>query len=183
MRAIDYDAAYPSARSPVFGRDVIATSHPLASLAGMAMLTRGGNAVDAAVAAATALTVAEPTGCGIGGDAFAIVWDGSELHGLNSSGRSPVAWTPDRFAGRDVMPRGWDSTTVPVAVAAWAKLARRFERLQLAEVATPAIRCAKMVVSGPHDRAASTNRAVASRRASPRGPAINWAPIGMSCGP
>ena len=139
MRAIDYDAAYPSARSPVFGRDVIATPHPLASQAGMAMLMRGGNAVDAAVAAAMALTVAEPTGCGIGGDAFAIVWDGSELHGLNSSGRSPAAWTPDRFAGRDAMPWGWDSVTAPGAVAAWAKLARRFERMQLAEVATPVI--------------------------------------------
>jgi hypothetical protein len=91
MRAVDYDAAYASARSPLFGRDVIATPHPLASLAGLAMLMRSGNAVDAAVAAAMALTVAEPTGCGIGGDAFAIVWDRSELHGLNSSGRSPAA--------------------------------------------------------------------------------------------
>jgi hypothetical protein len=138
MRAIDYDAAYPSARSPVFGRDVIATSHPLASQAGMAMLIRGGNAVDAAVAAAMALTVVEPTGCGIGSDAFAIVWDGSELHGLNSSGRSPAAWTPDRFAGRDAMPQlGWEAVTVPGAVAAWAKLVHRFGRLKLPEVAGP----------------------------------------------
>jgi gamma-glutamyltranspeptidase/glutathione hydrolase len=144
MRAIDYDAAYPSARSPVFGRDVIATSHPLASQAGMAMLIRGGNAVDAAVAAAMALTVVEPTGCGIGSDAFAIVWDGTELHGLNSSGRSPAAWTPARFAGRDAMPQlGWDSVTVPGAVAAWTKLAHRFGRLPLAEVAAPAIRFAR----------------------------------------
>jgi gamma-glutamyltranspeptidase len=117
IRAIDYDGAYPSARSPVFGRDVIATSHPLASQAGLAMLMRGGNAVYAAVAAAMALTVAEPTGCRIGGDALAIVWDWSKLHGPNSSGRSPPAWTPDRFAGHDAMLQlGWDSATVPGAV-------------------------------------------------------------------
>lgn len=144
MRAIDHAVAYPSARSPVFGRDAIATSHPLASQAGMAMLTRGGNAVDAAVAAAMALTVVEPTGCGIGSDAFAIVWDGAALHGLNSSGRSPAAWTPERFAGRDAMPeRGWEAVTVPGAVAAWVELARRFGRLGLAELAAPAIRFAR----------------------------------------
>jgi hypothetical protein len=68
MHALDYDVAYPSARSPVFGRDAIATSHPLASQAGMAMLMRGGNAVDSAVAAAMALTVEEPTGYGIGSE-------------------------------------------------------------------------------------------------------------------
>jgi hypothetical protein len=96
----------------------------------MAMLMRGGNAVDAAVAAAMALTVVEPTGCGIGSDALAIVWDGSELHGLNSSGRSPAAWTPARFAGRHAIPQlDWEAVTVPGAVAAWAKLAHRFGRM------------------------------------------------------
>jgi gamma-glutamyltranspeptidase/glutathione hydrolase len=99
MRALDYRAAYASARAPVFGRDAIATSHPLASQAGMAMLMRGGNAVDAAVAAAMALTVVEPTGCGIGSDAFAIVWDGRALHGLNSSGRNWVG-TQSPFPAR-----------------------------------------------------------------------------------
>ncbi len=144
MRSIDYAAAYPSARSPVFGRDVIATSHPLASQAGMAMLAQGGNAVDAVVAAAMALTVVEPTGCGIGSDAFAIVWDGAALHGLNSSGRSPATWTPERFAGLDSMPeRGWDAVTVPGAVAAWVELARRFGRLDLEKLAAPAIRFAR----------------------------------------
>jgi len=144
MRTIDYDARYVSARSPVFGRDAIATSQPLASQAGMAMLMKGGNAVDAAVAAAMALTVVEPTGCGIGGDAFAIVWDGRALHGLNSSGRSPAAWTRNRFDGRSAMPElGWDSVTVPGAVAAWAELARRFGRLPLTEIAAPAIRFAR----------------------------------------
>ena len=104
MKPLNYSAPYRSARSPVFGRDVIATSHPLASQAGMSMLMRGGNAVDAAVAAAMALTVVEPTGCGIGSDAFAILWDGDALHGLNSSGRSPAGWTPQRFAGLNAMP-------------------------------------------------------------------------------
>ena len=144
MRAIDFGSPYPSARSAVMGRDVIATSHPLASQAGMAMLVRGGNAVDAAVAAAMALTVVEPSGCGIGSDAFAIVWDGSALHGLNSSGRSPAAWIPARFAGHTTMPeRGWESVTVPGAVAAWAELLRRFGKLSFADVAAPAIRFAR----------------------------------------
>jgi gamma-glutamyltranspeptidase/glutathione hydrolase len=144
MHALNFNVAYPSARSPVFGRDAIATSHPLASQAGMAMLMRGGNAVDAAIAAAMALTVVEPTGCGIGSDAFAIVWDGSELHGLNSSGRSPAAWAPHRFSGRDAMPvLGWEAVTVPGAVAGWAALARRFGRLPLTEIAAPAIRYAR----------------------------------------
>jgi gamma-glutamyltranspeptidase/glutathione hydrolase len=144
MTELDYSAPYRSGRSPIFGRDVIATSHPLASQAGMAMLMRGGNAVDAAVAAAMALTVVEPTGCGIGSDAFAILWDGHALHGLNSSGRSPAAWTPERFAGRPAMPeRGWDAVTVPGAVAGWVALNRRFGTLPLAEVAAPAIRFAR----------------------------------------
>ena len=105
------------------------------------MLAAGGNAVDAAVAAAMVLTVVEPTGCGIGSDAFAIVWDGAGLHGLNASGRSPAAWTPDYFAGRDRVPeRGWGSVTVPGAVSAWAELLKRFGRLDFAKVAGPAIR-------------------------------------------
>ena len=144
MLTIDYSTPYRSVRSPVFGRDAIATSHPLASQAGMAMLMRGGNAVDAAVAAAIALTVVEPSGCGIGSDAFAILWDGHALHGLNSSGRSPAAWTPERFAGRPAMPeRGWEAVTVPGAVASWVALNRRFGQLPMAEVAAPAIRFAR----------------------------------------
>jgi len=82
---------YPSGRRVLLGkRGAVATSQPLATLAGMEMLWRGGNAVDAAVAMAIALTVVEPTSNGIGGDAFALVWDGS-LHGLSASGRSPQA--------------------------------------------------------------------------------------------
>ena len=63
------------------------------------MLAKGGNAIDAAIATAIALTVVEPCSNGLGSDAFAIVWDGKRLHGLNASGRSPAAWTPDKFTG------------------------------------------------------------------------------------
>src|SRR4051794_14250402 len=83
---------YNSRRSlTVARRGVVATSHPLAVQAGIAMLQQGGNAVDAALATAIALTVVEPTSNGIGGDAFALVWDGQKLHGLNGSGRAPRA--------------------------------------------------------------------------------------------
>src|SRR3954464_8327852 len=90
----------PSARVPVLGRQAVATSHPVAAQVGLGVLERGGNAVDAAIAVAATLTVVEPTMNGLGGDLFALVWDGNELHGLNASGRSPRAWTPERFAGR-----------------------------------------------------------------------------------
>ena len=76
---------------PVLARNVVATSQPLAAQAGLRMLLKGGNAVDAAVATAIALTVVEPTSNGIGSDAFALVWDDHTLHGLNGSGRSPRA--------------------------------------------------------------------------------------------
>ena len=108
------------------------------------MLLLGGNAVDAALAAAITLAVVEPTGNGVGSDAFAIVWDGTRLHGLNASGRSPRAWAPQRFAGREAMPeRGWESVTVPGAVAAWVDLSRRFGRLAFAELFAPAIAYAR----------------------------------------
>ncbi len=108
------------------------------------MLALGGNAVDAAIASAIALTVLEPTSNGIGSDAFAIIWDGKELHGLNASGRSPAGWTPARFAHLDRMPqRGWDSVTVPGAVSAWVALSTRFGKLDFAQLFEPAIRYAR----------------------------------------
>ena len=119
----NYRNPYTSARSAVLGRNIVSTSQPLAAQAGLRMLMAGGNAVDAAIATAMALTVVEPTGCGIGSDGFAIVWDGKELHGLNASGRSPAAWTADRFAGQTSMPEnGWEAVTVPGAVSAWSGL-------------------------------------------------------------
>jgi gamma-glutamyltranspeptidase/glutathione hydrolase len=139
MKTLNVSMPYSSARSPVCGRSSIATSQPLASLAGMDMLRAGGNAVDAAVAAAMVLTVVEPTGCGIGSDAFAIVWDGSGLHGLNASGRSPAAWSSHQA----IPDRGWGSVTVPGAVSAWSSLIARFGRLSFETIAAPAIRCAR----------------------------------------
>ena len=136
----DFHASYASHRVPVMGCNAVATSQPLASQAGLRMLLQGGNAVDAAIATAIALTVLEPTGNGIGSDAFAIIWDGNQLHGLNASGRAPAAWHPERFVGRSRMPEiGWEAVTVPGAVSAWAALAQRFGTLPLTTLAQPAI--------------------------------------------
>ncbi|MBB5204377.1 gamma-glutamyltranspeptidase/glutathione hydrolase [Inhella inkyongensis] len=140
----DWAAGYPSRRSPVFGRQVVATSHPLAAQAGLQMLLRGGNAVDAAIATAACMTLVEPCSNGLGSDAFALVWDGQALHGLNASGPAPAAWSPARFAGLAQMPqRGWDAVTVPGAVAAWAALHQRFGRLPFADLMAPAIEIAE----------------------------------------
>ena len=133
---------YPSRRSAVMAENMVATSQPLATQAGLAMLARGGNAVDAAVATAIALTMLEPTGNGIGSDGFAILWDGSSLHGLNASGRAPAAWTPDRFTGG--MPdRGWETVTVPGAVGGWVALSEKFGKLPFDDLFEPAIRYAE----------------------------------------
>ncbi|WP_309160052.1 gamma-glutamyltransferase family protein [Pelagibacterium sp. H642] len=140
MTDFSYSMPYGAPRRPVLARNMVATSQPLAAQAGLSMLAKGGNAVDAALAAAATLTVVEPTGNGLGSDAFAIVWDGKALHGLNASGRSPAAWTPERFAGRDRMPvRGWESVTVPGAVSAWADLSARFGALDFQRLLEPAI--------------------------------------------
>ena len=134
------DLPYPSVRQPVLARDVVATSQPLAAQAGLRMLLEGGNAVDAAIAAAIALTVVEPTGNGIGSDAFAIVWDGSELHGLNASGRSPSRLDAERLLAAGSIGRlGWDAVTVPGAVSAWVELSRRHGRLPFSDLFGPAV--------------------------------------------
>src|SRR4029450_2145750 len=90
----DWKLPYPSRRQPVFARNVVATSQPLATQAGIAMLAKGGNAVDAALATAITLTLVEPCSNGLGSDLFAILWTGSELVGLNASGRAAQATTP-----------------------------------------------------------------------------------------
>ena len=145
----DWSTGYPSQRLPVFGRNVVATSHPLASQAGKRMLQQGGNAVDAAIAAAAVLTLTEPVSNGLGSDAFCLLWDGKALHGLNASGRAPQAWTPEYFKrkyGVDAKTppmRGWDSVTVPGAVAGWASMSERFGKLPFADLLQPAIEIAE----------------------------------------
>ena len=116
----------------------MATSHPLATRAGLRALERGGNAVDAALAAAAMLTVAEPTDNGIGGDAFALVWDEGALHGFNGSGRSPAELGGQ--VAEDVGPR---SVTVPGAVRLWADLASHFGRFGLDRAVAPAAAAAR----------------------------------------
>lgn len=138
---------YPSQRMPVMAaHGVVATSQPLAAQAGLSMLQQGGSAVDAALATAIALTVVEPTSNGIGGDAFALVWDGGTLHGLNGSGRAPASSTVEavRAAGHAEMPnRGWWPITVPGAPRAWADLHARFGKLPFAKLFEPAITYAR----------------------------------------
>jgi gamma-glutamyltranspeptidase/glutathione hydrolase len=143
MIRLDGTLPYPSRRQPLYARNVVSTSQPLAAQAGLSMLARGGNAVDAALATAITLTVVEPTTNGIGSDLFAIVWDGDKLVGLNASGRSPDAWNPNRFAGRDAMPTyGWDTVTIPGAVSGWAALSQRYGELPFEDLFEPAIRYA-----------------------------------------
>jgi gamma-glutamyltranspeptidase/glutathione hydrolase len=147
--AFDWRTGYPSQRSPVFARNIVSTSHPLAVQAGLRMLQRGGNAVDAAVAAAAVMMVAEPCSNGLGSDMFCIVWDGRTLQGLNASGRAPAAWTPGYFRARygadakTPPKRGWDSVTVPGAVAGWVALHDRLGRLPFGDLLEPAIEVAE----------------------------------------
>lgn len=146
MTSVDPTGSFPyaSRRLPVFAKNVVATSQPLAAQAGLQAIVDGGNAVDAAVCAAITLTVVEPTSNGLGSDAFAIVAEGGSLYGINGSGRSPRAWTPARFAGREAMPDlGWDSVTVPGAVDVWRRLSDRFGRLPFERLCSPAIRYAR----------------------------------------
>ncbi len=121
---------YAWPRKPLLAANAVATSQPLAAQAGLQMLAAGGSAVDAILATAITLTLVEPVSNGIGSDAYAIVWDGRKLHGLNASGRSPQAWTPEYFKDRKSMPvRGWDTVTVPGCVAAWVEMHARWGKL------------------------------------------------------
>jgi gamma-glutamyltranspeptidase/glutathione hydrolase len=129
MGPFSWELPYAWPRKPVLARNVVCTSQPLAAQAGLAMLAEGGSAVDAIVATAITLSLVEPVSNGIGSDAFAIVWDGQQLHGLNASGRAPAAWTPEFFGGNPVPTRGWNSVTVPGAVSAWVALHDKFGRL------------------------------------------------------
>jgi hypothetical protein len=102
------------------------------------------------------------TGNGIGSDAFALLWDGNKLHGLNASGRSPEGWTLDRFKGKTAMPTmGWDAVTVPGAVSAWVALSERFGKLPFADLFEPAIICRGRLL-GIADHRASVGKAGAT---------------------
>jgi gamma-glutamyltranspeptidase/glutathione hydrolase len=141
---VDFQA-YPfqSQRMPVMAvNGIVATSQPLAAQTGLQILREGGNAVDAAIATAVALTVLEPTSNGIGADAFALVWNGDRLVGLNGSGRAPASLEPDSIRARgytQVPKNGWVPVTVPGAPAAWGKLHQEFARLPLEQLMAPAI--------------------------------------------
>ncbi len=121
---------YAWPRKPLLAQNVVATSQPLAAQAGLQMLAQGGNAVDAILATAITLTLVEPVSNGIGSDAYALVWDGRRLHGLNASGRSPAAWTAEYFSKYRAMPvRGWDTVSVPGCVAAWVEMHAKWGKL------------------------------------------------------
>lgn len=132
-------------RSEVLGQNgMVATSHPLATQIGLDMLKNGGNAIDAAIAANAALGLMEPTGCGVGGDLFAIVWDGKtkKLYGLNASGRSPQNLTLEFFEkqGMDKIPsHGPLPVSVPGAVDGWFELHKKFGTKPMSEILAPAI--------------------------------------------
>lgn len=152
MKQFDWSNPYPSIRIPVFARNVVSTSHPLAAQAGLRMLLKGGSAVDAAIAAAATIALVEPVSCGLGGDAFAIVWDGKTLQGLNSSGYAPQAWNVDYFKNKygvnekglaNAPKRGVDAITIPGVVAGWAALHERYGKLPFADLMEPAIEIAE----------------------------------------
>ncbi len=148
MKQFDYANPYPTTRIPVFARNAVSTSHPLASQAGLRMLWKGGNAVDAAIACAAAMTIVEPVSNGLGSDAFAILWDGKHLQGINGSGPAPAGWTPEYFsrkygAGEKPPKRGIDSVTIPGAVGTWVALSERYGELPFADLLEPAIEIAE----------------------------------------
>lgn len=139
------NGALHATRSEVIARNgMVATSHPLATQIGLDILKSGGNAIDAAIAANAALGLMEPTGCGIGGDLFAIVWDAKtkKLYGLNASGRSPMALTLEYFEkeGMTSIPAlGPLPVSVPGAVDGWFELHKKFGSKPMGEILAPAI--------------------------------------------
>ncbi|HSH36836.1 gamma-glutamyltransferase family protein [Schnuerera sp.] len=139
---------YPSRRNVIYGKKgMIATGNPLAANAGLEILKKGGNAIDAAIATAAALTVVEPTANGIGGDAFALVWTKGKLHGLNASGPSPKKISVESIKQRKlekIPTTGVVPVNVPGAPAAWAELWKKFgSSLEFKEILNPAISYAK----------------------------------------
>src|SRR5688572_13503455 len=141
---------FSSRRSPVYSRNgIVATSQPLATAAGLEILTKGGNAADAAVASAAALNVTEPSSTGIGGDMFALFYAAGtkQVTALNGSGRAPAALTLDRLNKEGIItelpPFHVHTVTVPGACAGWFDLIEKHGSLSMAEILTPAIRLAQ----------------------------------------
>ena len=136
-------------RSEVMAPNAMAaTSHPLATQVALQIMRDGGNAIDAAIAANAALGLMEPTGNGIGGDLFAIVWDAESqrLYGLNASGRSPRSLTRDWFEENgytSIPPYGPLPVSVPGAVDGWFELHGRFGNLPMTDILAPAVRYAR----------------------------------------
>ena len=148
--SFEFDAlkySYPSRRSLVYGtKGMVSTSQPLAAQAGLDILKKGGNAVDAAIATAICMTILEPTSNGIGGDCFALVWMKDKLYGLNASGHAPELATVEYIKGKGYseMPvQGWIPVTVPGEVSGWVELSERFGKLEFEELFEPAIEYAE----------------------------------------
>ena len=143
-----YQYSFSSRRRDVYAANaMVASSHPLATSAGIRILEKGGNAIDACVAVAIALPVVEPAATTFGSDNFAIIWSGGKLHGMSASGFSPWDLTEDylrsqAYSGR-IPAGGWDSTTLPGCVAGWIRLLKDYGTMSLAEVAQPAIELAE----------------------------------------
>ncbi len=145
------DFMQPSRSVAVAEHGMAATSHPAATLAAVDILRAGGNAVDAAVAAVAVQCVVDPHSTGIGGDCFALVWDGKQVHGLNASGVAPAAWNVDYFRkkygeqhGIAKQPvRGLDTVTVPGVIAGWEALHAKFGKLPFGDLMAPAIEIAE----------------------------------------
>jgi len=147
---IQFPFIFNSYRSPVFGRGgMVGASQPLAVAAGLLILEKGGNAVDAAVAVAAALNVTEPTSTGLGGDAFALIYEAKtrKVTALNGSGRAPANLTLERLQREgygESLPMYHPYTiTVPGAAAAWFDIVERFGRLSLSQILAPAIKLAE----------------------------------------
>ncbi|MBU6468448.1 MAG: gamma-glutamyltransferase family protein [Betaproteobacteria bacterium] len=143
MTQFNWTNPYPSTRTPIFARNIVSTSHPLAAQAGLKILQLGGNAVDAAIAAAAVMIIVEPVSNGLGGDCFAQVWDGKQLYALNASGQAPEAWDINYFKHKyppGTRPkRGWDSVTVPGVIKGWSMLHQRFGQLSWEQLFDSAI--------------------------------------------
>lgn len=134
---------YNSNRNVVFSnRGMVATGNPMAAQAGIDILKKGGNAIDAAIATAVILSVVEPTCNGVGGDGFALVWDGKKLHGMNASGKSPELITLEEIKSmgyKKIPTEGVIPITVPGQVGGWIELSKKFGKLEFKELFTSAI--------------------------------------------